>query len=232
VLVDSPRKFVVQFPGNESEDKRCDGHENGMGDQLDADLLPNIVFDDEAVRLEDGDGIVNLVELDTSIDEDADVVKDESNDLNGVLLAQGIIYKNKLVDEAEHEDGEVRGDGARLVVVLRNVVAQARLEFCKDISAQSRSACDGGRVSDGATYDSRVRAMMAWMMAVNMKAHVHRVLGIYCNAVSNKASSRTGNAPSSWSVAWAAGALSGSLRARGSRRWGRRLVAGRKADIA
>jgi len=136
MLVDGPRKLVVQLPGNEGEDEGCDGHENRVGNQLDANLLPDIVPGDEAVILEDCNSIVDLVELDAGIDENADIVKDKPDDLDGILLAQGIVYEDELVDEAEHEDGEVCGNGAGFVVVLRNVVAQARLELGKDVAAR------------------------------------------------------------------------------------------------
>ena len=53
------------------------------------DVFPEILGN-EAARVEVVSSVLDLVELNGGIDENADVVQDESNDLNGVLHAQSI----------------------------------------------------------------------------------------------------------------------------------------------
>lgn len=141
MLVNGPGKLIVQLPSNESEDEGCDGHQNRLGNQFGPDLGPNsLMFIFDKVTTIKGaipqgfDSIVDLVKLNGCVDENADVVENEPDDLNGVLLLQGIVDEDELVDVAKHEDGEVSGDGADFIVVFGDVSAQAGLELGKDVS--------------------------------------------------------------------------------------------------
>lgn len=69
---------------------------------------------DESCFVECVDGLLDLIELNGSIYKNSDIVQDESDNLNCVLESQGVVYEDNLVDEAEHEDCEVRGDGTCL----------------------------------------------------------------------------------------------------------------------
>lgn len=154
---------------------------------------------DKVLAVESLDGIVNLVELDASVDEDAKVVKDQTDDLNGVLHAQGIVDKQHLVNVAEHEDGKVGRDGAGLIEAVGDLIVKRMLELCKDISAaQSQSA--GGMVAKRRTitYDSRARATTAWTTAVMRNSHVHFVLGMYILGVRRTGGGSCVGKPSRW----------------------------------
>lgn len=139
VLVDGPRKLIVELPRNESEDDGRDGHYNGESDEWATDLGPDREVIKTIQDLQRSDGFVDLIELDSGVDQDADVVDDQTDDLNGVLLGEGIVDQGDLVDVAEHEDGEVGGDGARLVVVV-DIVLEGILEAGEDISRRTVSS--------------------------------------------------------------------------------------------
>lgn len=178
MLVDGPRELVVQLPGLESKADGCKSHQTRQGDQERLDIVPEPVLDKVPI-LELVDGVADLVVLDSSVDEDADVVDDEADDLNGVLQSQGVPHKPQLVQVAKHEDGEVGGNSAGFAPVgVLGLGVDRGLVFGEDIAVESESALQR-KARRTATYDSRARAMMAWMMAVNMKAHVHLLLGMY-----------------------------------------------------
>lgn len=134
VLVDGPRKFVVQLPCFKGKKDGGHSHQAGQGDQHRLDIGPELRFDESALVQLVG-GVPDLVELDRSIDENTDVVDDETNDLNGVLQAQSIPDKPQLVEVTEHEDGEIRGNGAGFAVSVFGLApVDAVLELAKDIA--------------------------------------------------------------------------------------------------
>lgn len=82
------------------------------------------------------DSVADLVELDGGVDENADIVDDKTNDLNGVFQTQGIPDKPQLVQIGEHEDGEIGRDRASCAVTACpfGFPMDAGLEFTKDIA--------------------------------------------------------------------------------------------------
>lgn len=78
------------------------------------------------------DSIVDLVGLDGGIDKNAEVIYDEPDDLNSVFLGEGVPDQGELIDVAEHEDGEIGGDGAGLIVVI-NILLESVLESGEDV---------------------------------------------------------------------------------------------------
>ena len=133
-LVDGPCKLIVQLPCFEGENESSDSHQHGQSDEHRLDVVPE-VLGDEAARVEVVGSVLDLVELDGRVDENADVVQNETDDLNGVLHAQGIPCKEELVDIAEHEDGEESGNRAGLVgACTRGREMDLILELAKDIS--------------------------------------------------------------------------------------------------
>jgi len=133
-LVDGPCKLVIQLPGLKSKKDGRNGHEDRQSNQHGLDVFPEVARNKGAI-VEVVGRVPDLVELDAGIDENADVVDDDSNDLNGVFEAQGIPHEHQLVDVAEHEDGEKGGNGAgfagsRALCGKVNVC----LELAKDIS--------------------------------------------------------------------------------------------------
>lgn len=133
-LVDGPCKFVIELPGLKSKEESSNGHEDRQSDEHGLDIFPEVTRDKGAV-VEVVGRVFDLIELNAGIDENADVVDDDSDDLNGVFEAQGIPHEYQLVDVAEHEDGEKGGDGARLAgSCARGGKVYLCLEFTKDIS--------------------------------------------------------------------------------------------------
>lgn len=132
-LVDGPRELVVQLPGLECERKGSDRHENWQGDQHGLHVFPKLLGN-EGILVQRVCSILDLIELDGGIYENTHVVENEPDDLNGVLQAQGVPDEEQLVDVAEHEDGQICGDGARLVADAWGGKVDAALEFAKDIS--------------------------------------------------------------------------------------------------
>jgi len=83
---------------------------------------------------------MNLFFLDASINQNAEVHDDNSNDLDGVLAAESIPHQHALVYEAKNEQGEICGNCARIAAfVARSEVLsgphQPILEFGEDVAA-------------------------------------------------------------------------------------------------
>lgn len=84
MLVDRPRKFVIQFPGNDghehcaqSQDTR-NRHEERFG--IGPIIRRNIVEYNQLI-----DGVLDLFHLHGGVDEQPDIVDAETNDLNCVF---------------------------------------------------------------------------------------------------------------------------------------------------
>ena len=88
-LVDGPGELIVQLPCFEGENESRDSHQHGQSDEHRLDIVPE-VLGDEAARIEVVGSVLDLIELDSGVDENANVVENETDDLNGVLHAQGI----------------------------------------------------------------------------------------------------------------------------------------------
>lgn len=99
--------------------------------------------------VEDVGSILDLVKLDAGVDEDADVVHDEANDLDGVFEAQGVPDEDELVEVPEDEDGEIGGDGAGFRVD-RGGKMDVGLELAKDVRLEG-DADDG--LEDGGQHE-------------------------------------------------------------------------------
>ncbi len=57
-------------------------------------------------------GILDLVHLDSGIDQETDVVETNANDLDSVLQTKGIIDEDNLIDETENVEGQEGRDCA------------------------------------------------------------------------------------------------------------------------
>ena len=91
-LVDGPSELIVQLPCFESEGDGSDGHEDWQGDEERLHVEPKVVRD-EGILVQGVGGVPDLVELDSGIDENADVVEDQTDDLNGVLQPQAVPHE-------------------------------------------------------------------------------------------------------------------------------------------
>lgn len=83
-------------------------------------------------------GVLDLIYLDSRVDQDCHVVRADADDLNGVLLIQRIVDQHELIDEAKDEEGEVAWDGASDAAGLVGVRRERYLELSEDISAVVR----------------------------------------------------------------------------------------------
>jgi hypothetical protein len=136
VLVDGPCKLIVQLPGDEGKEESRNCHQAGQRYEHRLDIGPELGCN-EGIGIEFIGGILDLVELDGGVDENAHVVDDEADDLNGVLQSQGVPHEPQLIQVTKHEDGEIGGDGAGLAVcVLGFLPADTILKFAKDIAAR------------------------------------------------------------------------------------------------
>jgi hypothetical protein len=139
VLVDGPCKLVVQLPcfKGKEDGRKC--HQAGQGNEHGPDILPKLARDKAALAQLIG-GIFDLVVLDRSVDENADVINDEADDLNRVLQAQGVPHQPQLVYVSKHEDGQIGGNGAGFTVNALGLPVDAVLKLAKDIAARSTLA--------------------------------------------------------------------------------------------
>jgi hypothetical protein len=139
VLVDGPCKLVVQLPcfKGKEDGRKC--HQAGQGNKHGPDILPKLARDKAALAQLIG-GIFDLVVLDRSVDENADVINDEADDLNRVLQAQGVPHQPQLVYVSKHEDGQIGGNGAGFTVNALGLPVDAVLKLAKDIAARSTLA--------------------------------------------------------------------------------------------
>lgn len=72
-LVDGPGKLIVELPGLKSKQESSESHQAGEGDQHGLDVEPKFRGKESAV-VEIVGCVLDLVELDTGVDENADVV--------------------------------------------------------------------------------------------------------------------------------------------------------------
>ena len=105
-------------------------------------MLAQGVGQDGIVRLQEIDGVSDLVDLQRSVGQQGRVTYAEADDLNCVLAAQGVPYQDEFVDEGEDEEGEEGRDGLVLRVQLGVAELEmgydAELELCEDVSVAPR----------------------------------------------------------------------------------------------
>ena len=117
MLIDFPRKLIVQLPADNTHDHAacCDKARNCYQEGL--NVLPDFFFlklwyirpsHSEAVfRFQSVCGVVNLVHLNSSVDKKGKVENADSNDLNGILQAKGVVTEYNQEDHGKNEEGEV-----------------------------------------------------------------------------------------------------------------------------
>lgn len=143
VLVDGPRELVIQLPGLEGENNGSSSHQTWESNQHGSHIRPEVLLDS---AFEHASSIPDLIELDGGVDEDTDVVDNETDDLNSVLQPQGVPYKPELVEVPKHEHGEVGGNCASFTVRADDGPVDAGLELAKDISVRVSTTNDGAEV--------------------------------------------------------------------------------------
>lgn len=140
VFVNCPGELVVKFPGNTAHDDGTQCNNTRHGDEERVHSSPEAQVD-FFVSLEFVDGIVDLIILYGRIDQHGQIERTQANNLNCVFQSQSIPHQRELIDEAEDEEGEVGGDGARLSRVPGITALEIQLESSKDISETQASVC-------------------------------------------------------------------------------------------
>lgn len=145
VLQDVPRELLVQLPCDERHTAGRGADDAGNRDQEATNVAPQLVGrhrQRHGELLQDLDGLPDLVHLDGGVDEQGHVGDGHTDDLDGVLHAQGVPHDHDLVQEAEDEECEEGGDGLVLRVgpLLVDVLVEAALVLAKDVAARRRLA--------------------------------------------------------------------------------------------
>lgn len=105
VLQDVPCELLVQLPRNEAHAHRSGGNDARDGDEEAANVAPHLLarHRQRVEPLQDLDGLLDLLNLDSRVDEQGHVGDGHADDLNGVLHAQGVPHNHHLVEEPEDE---------------------------------------------------------------------------------------------------------------------------------
>lgn len=104
VLQNVPGEFLVQFPSNETEADGANRNNARDSDQNAPNVIPDIEVLHGVLGLQNGDGLIHLVDLNRGVDHESEVRDAYSDDLNGILDAQSVPYKDELVKKAEDEE--------------------------------------------------------------------------------------------------------------------------------
>lgn len=106
MLVNCPRKLIIQLPRNGRHDSGEESDDARDRNQIWFDIRPYLRGHgglQPAVRSQSFDRFVDLVVLNRSIDEHSNIIDAKSDDLNGILQSQRIVDKDQLVEESEDE---------------------------------------------------------------------------------------------------------------------------------
>lgn len=89
------------------------------------------------VTLQFFNDIVELIDLNRSVDEKAHVQTDKADDLNGIFHAEGIPNQDQLVDEGKNIEGKECGDRrGRIGFAMRRIGLQVFLKSYENISGE------------------------------------------------------------------------------------------------
>lgn len=114
MLVNGPCKLIVELPRDKGQDCSSDSDQDWDSNQVWLNAWPQKLTLDQVtwalVAVKMPHCLIDLADLNRRVDEQSEVVETQSNDLNGILEAQGIIDKHKLVQETKDEEGEVGWD--------------------------------------------------------------------------------------------------------------------------
>ena len=103
---------MVELPCNTTEEDGTESNNARTCQEEPVQFVPNVWFDlrySAAVRVgnESVDGLFYLRNLYARVDDHANVVEAQADDLNGVLRAQRIVDQDQLVQETEDEQSKV-----------------------------------------------------------------------------------------------------------------------------
>lgn len=109
VLENVPSVFLVDLPGDKDHANGREGDNGRDGNQVRLDIAPEVsssgVLLEGIVLPKNIECLLNLVNLNGSVDHESQVGEADSDNLDSVLLAEGIPDDNESVEEAENEEG-------------------------------------------------------------------------------------------------------------------------------
>lgn len=97
MLQDIPRKLLVQFPGYEAEDERDQSDDGWDGNQFRLGLSPDVQIPEHVVIVQKGDGLVDLINLESAVNEQGKVRNADPDDLDRILRDESVPDENNLV---------------------------------------------------------------------------------------------------------------------------------------
>lgn len=101
MLVNGPSKFVVQLPRDDGHCYRTQSDDARDRYEIRSLVCPHAWFD-HVQSAKRGHRFLNLIHLHRRIDKKANIVKTESNDLNGVFQAKSVVDQDQLVHKSEN----------------------------------------------------------------------------------------------------------------------------------
>lgn len=107
VLENVPSKLLVELPGNVYHDDGGDSDDDRSGNQVGLDIVPQHgrcdAFLQRTVDLEDSKSHLNLLKLESRVDQESQIGDADADDLNCVLHAQRIQHEDQFVKETENK---------------------------------------------------------------------------------------------------------------------------------
>lgn len=107
VLENIPSKLLVELPGNVHHDNGGDSNDDGSGNKVGLDIAPEHGRCDallqRTVDLEDSKRHLNLLKLESRVNQESQIGDADADNLNRVLHAQRIQHEDQLVKETENE---------------------------------------------------------------------------------------------------------------------------------
>ena len=114
MLVDRPCELIIELPRNVAKHRSEESNDDWNSNQVRLDNWPEqLAFKQvtwACLAVKRPHSFMDLVDLNGRIDEEPEIVKTQSNDLNGVFQAQRVVHENKLINETKDEECEVCRD--------------------------------------------------------------------------------------------------------------------------
>lgn len=107
VLENVPSKLLIELPGNVYHDNGGDSNDDRSGDKVSLDIVPQHSRCDallqRTVDLEDSKSHLNLLKLESRVNQESQIGNADADDLNCVLHAQRIQHEDQFVKETENK---------------------------------------------------------------------------------------------------------------------------------
>lgn len=98
---------MVQLPCREAHENQGQADDTWNSDDIGLNMPPVLGVNFLIHRFQESNGVVDLIELHGRLDQQANIVDAETDDLNRVLHPECIVNQEELVDKAKYEECEV-----------------------------------------------------------------------------------------------------------------------------